>query len=87
MTTDRIIPQATLSEQWRVASVQQLAWSMGRPIVRYAKVQDPARRARRERRREALLRLAADPAATVAERALAVHRLRDMDASSLRTAC
>ena len=82
--TDRIIPQATLSEQWRVASVQQFAWTMGRPIVRYAKLQDPSRRAHR---REALRRLAADPAATVAERALAAHRLHDMDAVSFRTAC
>ena len=82
--TDRIIPQATLSEQWRVASVQQLAWTLGHPIVRYTKRQDPTRRARR---REALLRLAMDPAATVAERALAAHRLHDLDAVSVRTAC
>jgi hypothetical protein len=82
--TDRIIPQATLSEQWRVASVQQLAWTLGRPIVRYTKLENPTRRARR---REALLRLAMDPAATVAERALAAHRLHDLDAVSVRTAC
>jgi len=81
---ERIIPQATLREEWRVASVQQLAWTMGHPIVRYAKRQDPARRTRRM---EALRRLANDPGATVAERALAAHRLADLDAASLRTAC
>jgi hypothetical protein len=82
--SERIIPQASLREEWTVAAVQQAAWSMGRPIVRYTKVQDAERRTRRM---EALRRLAADPGATVAERALAAHRLADMDAASLRTAC
>ena len=85
--TDRIIPRASLREEWSVSTVQQLAWSIGRPMIRYARIQEPARSALRARRAEALRRLATDPAATVAERALAAHRLADLTAASLRTAC
>jgi len=86
-TTGRIIPQASLREEWSVSTVQQLAWSMGHPITYYVKAEGATGRAVRARRREALRRLAMDPAATVAERALAAHRLADLTAASLRTAC
>jgi hypothetical protein len=82
--TGPIIPQASLREEWSVSSVERLAWSLGRPLAHYTRVADPARRSRRA---EALRRLAADPAATVAERALAAHRLVEMGAGALRAAC
>ncbi|WGL50835.1 hypothetical protein P5P86_12765 [Nocardioides sp. BP30] len=98
-STDHRIPQASLREEWSIASVQRLAWSMGRP----ADAVDPVRRlpvgltsgserrspdpARRARRMEALARLAVDPQATPAERALAAQRLAALSAAAYATAC
>jgi hypothetical protein len=85
-TTDQRIPRASLREEWSVSSVQRLAWAMGRPPAPSAAVHvgaaagepasvtplhDPARQAGRI---DALWRLATDPAATLAERSLAVAR-------------
>lgn len=52
--------------------------------ARRARLHDPAQRARRL---DALRRLAADPQATAAERALAVQRLTELNAAAYAAAC
>jgi hypothetical protein len=89
MTTMDLLPQASLREEWSVSTVERLARTMGRPAVvprtgpiaavpsgppdtpKPARSVDPARR---DRRTEALLRLAMNSAAAPAERALAAER-------------
>jgi hypothetical protein len=86
MTTTDLLPQASLREVWSVATVERLARTMGRPAVvprtgpaspSPAAAPEPARSvdpARRDRRTQALLKLAMNDAAAPAERALAAER-------------
>ncbi|UDY25157.1 hypothetical protein [Nocardioides sp. Kera G14] len=81
------VPQVSLRDAASLGAVQRLAWAMGRPPAAPAAPapapSTPAstvasvvvlKAARRARAAEALRRLAADPAATPAERALAAER-------------
>jgi hypothetical protein len=81
-STTGAMPAATLREHARVGAVHRLAWTMGhqpghgsthRPEHQVASALS-AGAARRDRARAALLRLAQDPAATAAERELALTR-------------
>lgn len=76
-TTDRI-PQATLREEWSASRLSHWARTVepfGAPAVSDGDAPVPPSTGRGPRLAEALLRLAADPRATVHERALAADRL------------
>lgn len=89
-TTETRIPQASLREEWAVASVQRWARAMGRPptavlagstpsaVVVPLTTAVPVDPVRAARRASALLRLASDTRAPAHERALAADRAADL---------
>lgn len=75
MTATTRIPTATLQEEWRSAYV---GWTRTPHVPAEQPVAAPAPAGRSARLTEALLRLAADPRATPAERASAAQKAADL---------